>query len=151
MSNFRVSVVFLVVFLVLATWAWFTDFVTIQGESTVYTANCDNGQWQGERCTGRLVPGERYRFRALPRRREVLFWTLGRDEPSGRFTQCQIQDGRNWICAPGPDALRTITTGLVRGRAIHDPSGATKGFHAIYKWRWILLQWGLPMGQRADY
>jgi hypothetical protein len=150
-SNFRLSVLFATVFLLLAGWAWFTDFVTIQGESTVYTARCEQGQWQGDRCTGRLGAGERYRFRALPRRREVLFWTLGRDEPSGRFAGCRIEDGRNWTCPGGADAPRTITTAVVRGRAIHDPSGATRPFHAVSKWRWLLLRWGISAGQRADY
>jgi hypothetical protein len=150
-SNFRLSLVFLVVFLLLAAWAWFTDFVTIQGESTVYTAECVEGAWQGQQCNGRMVPGERFRFRALPRRREVLFWTLGRDEPSGRFSECRIHDGRNWSCPPNPDARRTITTAVVRGHATHDAAGATRPFHAIYKWRWLLLKVGVSMRRQADY
>jgi hypothetical protein len=150
-NNFRLSLLFVLAFLLLGVWAWFTDFVTIQGETTVYTADCANGEWKGDLCTGRLVPGERYRFRALTRRREVLFWKLGRDEPSGRFLQCQIESGRSWACAATPEAKRTITLSVVRGRATHDPSGATQPFHGVAKWRWLLLHWGVGMGQQADY
>lgn len=134
--------------LVLAAWSWLSDFVTIQGESTIYTAEC-RGAWQGGTCAGELAAGPRYRFRALPRRGEVLFWTLGRPEPSGRFTQCVVQDGRNWTCPPGADAGRTITLSLVQGRAAHDATGKAMPFRAIAKWRWLLLRWGVPVGQTA--
>ena len=141
---------FIPVLLLLALWAWLTDFVTIQGESTIYTVAC-SGEWRGETCTGKLAPADRFRFRALPRRKEVLFWTLGRPEPSGRFTGCQIEDGRNWTCPASVDAARTITLSLVAGRAVHDASGATQAFRAVAKWRWMLMRWGVSMGRSADY
>lgn len=141
---------FLPLLLVLALWAWLTDFVTIQGESTIYTVSC-SGEWRGELCSGRLLPSSRYRFRALPRRQEVLFWTLGKAEPSGRYTGCRIQDGRNWDCPASADAARTITLALVRGRAVHDPTGTTQAFRAVAKWRWLLLRSGVGLGRTADY
>ena len=143
--------IFAPILLLMAAWAWLTDFVTIQGESTVYTVACSKGEWRGDTCTGELAQGDRYRFRALPRRKEVLFWTLGKSEPSGRFTGCEIQDGRNWICPPSADAPRTITLSLVHGRAVHDAAGGTQAFHAVQKWRWLVLQWGVSMGRSADY
>lgn len=149
--NSTVSLLFIPVLGLLAGWAWLTDFVTIQGESTIYTVSCRNGEWRGETCTGQLAPADRFRFRALPRRQEVLFWTLGKAEPSGRFTGCQVEDGRNWTCPPSADAARTITLSLVQGRAMHDATGRTQGFRAVYKWRWMLLGWGVPMGRSADY
>jgi hypothetical protein len=149
--NSTVTLLFLPVLGLLAGWAWLTDFVTIQGESTVYTVSCRDGEWRGEACTGELARADRFRFRALPRRHEVLFWTPGKAEPSGRFTGCQVQDGRNWSCPPSADAARTITLALVGGRAMHDASGRTQGFRAVTKWRWLLLGWGVPMGRSADY
>ncbi|HET8746378.1 MAG TPA: hypothetical protein VFM98_12285 [Ramlibacter sp.] len=151
MRNSTASLLFLPVLAALAGWAWLTDFVTIQGESTVYTVACSGGEWREATCTGQLARADRFRFRALPRRHEVLFWTLGKSEPSGRFTGCEIEDGRNWICPPGAEAPRTITLALVRGQALHDPTGHTQAFRAVAKWRWILLGWGLPMGRSADY
>lgn len=142
---------FLVLALLFAFWMWLTDFVTVQGESTVYTVECQGGSWHADTCTGRLVPGDRYRFRALRLRGEVLFWRVGVSEPSGRFTRCVIQDGRNWTCPPSADAGRTIALGVVRGHAMHDPSGRTLPFHAVQKWRWLLLEAGLAAGSRADY
>ena len=141
---------FVPILLLLALWAWLTDFVTIQGESTIYTVGC-SAEWRGDTCTGRLLPSDRYRFRALPRRQEVLFWTLGKAEPSGRFTGCHIEDGRNWTCPPSADAARTITLALVHGQAVHDATERVQAFRAVAKWRWMLLRWGVSMGRSADY
>jgi hypothetical protein len=129
---------------------WATDFVTLQGERTIYTVQCENGAWVGPSCTGRLAAGARYRFRALRPHGEVLFWTVGARERSGRFSECEIVDGRNWHCAPSADAAGTITTEMRRGTAVHDGNGATIPFHAVAKWRWFLLRWGVPVGHSED-
>jgi hypothetical protein len=132
-----------------AALAWVTDSVTLQGERTIYTVNCVGGTWNGEACTGRLAAGDRYRYRALRIHREVLFWRPGASEASGRLLGCDIQDGRNWHCPDGPDAARSITTELVRGRAVRE-AGSGHVFHVVPKWRWLLLHWGLPAGDEAD-
>lgn len=131
--------------------AWADDFVTLQGEHTIYTVTCQDGTWQRTVCTGRLKAGDRYRFRALKQRREVLFWRVGADEPSGKFTNCDIRDGRNWSCRANADAARTITLALARGRAQHDASGATRPFHAISKWKWWCLRLGVGAFRWASY
>ncbi|HEX7441836.1 MAG TPA: hypothetical protein VF319_17250, partial [Caldimonas sp.] len=89
--------------------AWASDFVTMQGERTIYTVDCKNGVWQGDRCGGQVVAGTRYRFRALKPHGEVIFWMVGSKEPSGKFNECTIQDGRNWVCKVCADAARSIT------------------------------------------
>jgi hypothetical protein len=142
---------FLGVALLMALWMWMSDFVTIQGERTIYTAECRGGAWRGLSCTGTLVAANRYRFRALPPHNEVLFWTAGSSEPSGRFSNCVIRDGRNWSCPPNAEAQRTIALSIARGEAVHDATGRTQPFHAIGKWRWLLLRWGIPTGNAADY
>ena len=45
--------------------AWASDFITMQGERTIYTVECRDGAWAGDRCAGSLTAGPRYRFRAL--------------------------------------------------------------------------------------
>ena len=55
----------------LAVWA--ADFVTLQGERTIYTAGCNGGTWVGNRCTGKLAAADRFRFRALKAHGEVFF------------------------------------------------------------------------------
>jgi hypothetical protein len=142
---------FLVVALMLAGWMWLTDFITVQGERTIYTAACQGGEWKDDRCTGKLVASDRYRFRALRLRKEVLFWRPREPEPSGRFAECRIADGRNWVCPASPDAARCITLAMDHGRAVHDPAGHTRPFHGVEKWRWLLLDWGLYGGHSADY
>jgi hypothetical protein len=142
---------FLAIAAMFALWMWLTDFITFQGENTVYTVSCQGGEWQGERCTGRLAASERYRFRALRNRGEVLFWRLRSSEPSGRFTQCQVRDGRNWTCPPGADAGRTIALAVEHGRAVRDAGGRTLPFRAVQKWRWLLLDAGLYAGDTAQY
>ena len=130
--------------------AWTNDFITLQGERTVYTAGCRDGVWIGNRCTGNLVAAERYRFRALKAHSEVFFWIAGSPEPSGKFTQCLITDGRNWSCKANPDASRSITLQLSRGRPVVDPAANTRPFHAISKLRWVLLKYNMSFGDTAD-
>lgn len=130
--------------------AWVSDWVTLQGERTVYTVGCADGAWHETRCAGQLVAGDRYRFRALPAHGEVLFWTVGSKQPSGKFTDCSIQDGRNWLCKANADASRTITLQLTQGRPLHDETGKCGSFHAVSKWRWWLINCGVYAGDSAD-
>ena len=124
--------------------AWASDFVTMQGERTIYTVECVGGAWQGDQCAGQLTAGQRYRYRALKPHREVIFWTVGTAEPSGKFEDCTIQDGRNWVCKVCPDAKRSITLQMAHGAPV-PPAGAdavTRPFRAVSKWRWMLLKRG---------
>lgn len=128
---------------------WATDTVTLQGERTIYTARCEQGSWVGERCTGNLVAGDRYRYRVLRAHSEVFFWIAGSSEPSGKFTDCTIQDGRNWRCKPNADVGRSITLEMAKGFAVPDPSGAARSFHCISKLTWVLLNAGIPITSTA--
>ncbi|MCX7175893.1 MAG: hypothetical protein NT159_18605 [Proteobacteria bacterium] len=135
---------------ILGLLAWVSDSITLQGERTIYTATCADGSWQDNRCSGRLVTGERFRFRALKAHREVLFWTIGAtDEPSGKFSNCEIDDGRNWHCPPNANVSTTILHELSRGCPVPDTSGMARPYHQIPKWRWLLLRLGLPGGSDA--
>jgi hypothetical protein len=122
--------------------AWASDFITMQGERTIYTVECQNGEWAADRCTGTLLAGHRYRYRALPPHSEVIFWTVGTNEPSGKFGDCTIKDGRNWICKANGDAPRSITLQMAEGTPVAGPATVTRPFRAVSKWRWLLLQRG---------
>lgn len=137
-------------FIALAFLSWASDFVTLQGERTIYTVQCADGTWRGQTCTGRLVPDGRVRFRALRAHREVVFWSAGVRETSGRLTGCEIEDGRNWRCAAAADAAGTITLAMTRGCAVHETAADILDFHAVAKWRWFLLRTRLPIGHIAD-
>ncbi|MGZ5183802.1 MAG: hypothetical protein ACXWCO_01740 [Caldimonas sp.] len=134
----------IVILAVLGFAAWVSDFVTMQGERTVYTVECRGGPWQEHHCAGRLTVGKRYRYRALKPHNEVIFWTVGTNEPSGKFGDCKIKDGRNWICKANGDAARSITLQMAEGAPIAGPAGVTREFRAVSKWHWLLLQrgWG---------
>ena len=134
----------------LGFFTWASDFVTLQGERTIYTVGCAEGSWQGTHCTGRLVAAERYRFRALHAHREVLFWTVGGAEPSSKFSDCTVQDGRNWSCKPNADAPKSITLQMLHGQAVHDETGQVRSFHAVPKWRWMPARYGVSPGSEAD-
>jgi hypothetical protein len=130
--------------------AWASDFVTMQGERTIYTVDCAEGSWQGDRCSGRVKAGSRYRYRALKPHNEVIFWTVGSTEPSGKFNDCKIQDGRNWVCNVCADARRSITLQMAHGKPVPGADASTsvtKPFHAVSKWRWLLLQRGYTAGR----
>ena len=43
------------IFSVLGFAAWASDFITMQGERTIYTVECRDGAWAGDRCAGNLV------------------------------------------------------------------------------------------------
>jgi hypothetical protein len=122
--------------------AWATDFVTLEGEWTVYTVECRQGAWSGDRCAGTLVAGVRYRFRALKGHGEVLFWIVGSKEPSGRFAQCEIENRQNWTCKANADSPRSITMAMSQGHPVPDPSANTRPFHAVSKLKWLLLRYG---------
>jgi len=138
------------VFAAVAVYAWATDYITLSGERTVYTAGCANGAWVANRCSGTLVPAERYRFRALKARGEVLFWTAGVREPSSKYTSCTITSGRDWSCPPNGDASRTITLVMKAGSPVPDAQGRTQAFHSVPKVRWLLLRAGLRLGSTAN-
>lgn len=128
---------------------WATDFITLKGEWTIYTVECQSGSWQHNECSGTLVPSKRYRFRALTAHNEVLFWTARENGPSGKYSDCTINDGREWSCRPNADAVRTITHQMVKGRPIPDPRVPTIAFHHVQKWKWAMLRLGIPVGHTA--
>ena len=134
-------------FVALGFAAWASDFVTMQGERTVYTVDCDGGSWQGDRCSGKVKAGTRYRYRALKPHNEVIFWTVGTSEPSGKFEDCRIQDGRNWVCKVCADASRSITLEMAQGKPVVTADAATRPFRAVSKWRWLLLRRGYTTGR----
>ena len=135
----------------IGVFAWATDFVSLEGERTVYTVECKQGTWSGDRCTGKLVAAERYRFRALKAHGEVLFWIIGSTtEPSGRFTQCEIKDRGNWACKPNADSPRSITLSMSKGRPVPDPAANIRRFHAVSKVTWLLLRYGIAFPAGAQ-
>jgi hypothetical protein len=138
----RVWIGFGVVAMALAGAGWAADAVSPQGERTIYTASCMGGAWQGERCTGRLRPEARVRFKASKERGEVTFWSLG-DTTGGHLAPCSIVDGRNWVCVDGVDAARSTTLTMSRGRTQVDSKGRIAGFHPVPKWQWWLLHLGI--------
>jgi len=138
----RVWAIVIAIFAALGFAAWASDFITMQGERTIYTVECRDGAWAGDRCAGVLVAGQRYRYRALTPHSEVIFWTVGTSEPSGKFGECAIKDGRNWVCKANGDAARSITLQMAEGVPIAGPAAVTRPFRAVSKWRWMLLRRG---------
>ena len=145
----RIYLVAVLVLVAIVSAAWVTDFITLQGEWTVYTATCEGAAWRDGACAARAVAGPRYRFRALKAHREVLFWTAGETGESGRFTQCNIQDGRNWSCPPNGDASKTITHRMVAGRPQPDPAFPMLDYQRVPKWKWELLSFRSPAEAKA--
>jgi len=141
-SRWTKAAPFLIVAIMFGTLMWSIDFITLQGEWTVYTAECRQGVWNGDICTGRLVASDRYRFRALKRRKEVLFWVLGTTEPSGRLAPCEIENRSNWTCEATADSPRSITLAMSKGRPVPDPTTNTRPFHAVSKLKWTVLKYG---------
>lgn len=140
----------LMVAIFIGAFLWAIDFVTLEGEWTVYTVECKQGTWNGDRCTGKLVAAERYRFRALKAHSEVLFWVVGSTkESSGRFTQCEVENRENWTCKANADSPRSITLAMSKGRPVPDPAANARSFHAVPKVKWLLLHYGSVFSDMA--
>jgi len=134
---------FVMVAIMFGVFIWGTDFITLQGEWTVYTVECKQGVWNNDICTGTLVASNRYRFRALKPHKEVLFWIVGSTEPSGHLAPCEIQNRGNWTCKATADSPRSITLAMLRGRPVPDPGATTLPFHAVSKFKWMRLRYGI--------
>jgi hypothetical protein len=149
-NSFKLRWVAIPAVLIFVFLIWSTDRVTLKGERTIYTADCRNGTWEGNRCSGRLAPGPRFRYRALKARGEVLFWILGSQEPSSKLTGCTIEDGRNWTCPASADASKSLTLALSSGEPVRDPVWPTRPFHSTSKVGWWLLDLGVNSEQVID-
>ena len=130
---------------------WISDKVTMEGERSVYAVECVDGAWTGLHCNGRLKAGPQYRFRASKTRQEVLFWIAFSREPSGKYTDCQVQDRGNWSCNMRLDQPHSITYEMVDGRPTRGIGGLTLPFHAVEKWKWYALKLGTPWFSDASY
>lgn len=129
---------------------WAADVVTGDGERTVYAAGCDKGEWEQDRCTGKLVAAERFRFRVLRAHREVFFWNVGvESDPTGKLINCTIIDGRNWVCPASVEGPKPIILEMARGKPIREFTGKTRASHPVSKIRWTLLKYGISLGDTA--
>jgi len=135
---------------VIALVFWGSDQITMQGERTIYTANCD-GRWEGLRCVGKMAAGDRYRYRASRSRHEVIYWIAGSPLQSGKYADCDVRNRGNWSCNATLGATPSITQQMINDQATHGSSGLTIPFHALPKWKWWLLHFGLRIFDEAAY
>ena len=135
----------------LAIFIWASDRITLEGERTVYTVKCEQGAWDGLHCTGRIVAGDRHRFRTSRSRKEVVYWIAGSPLPSGKFTECQITDRDDWLCQPRAGEIPSITHEMSEGRPTGNLEGTDTPFRAVNKWKWWALNLGLPLFSNADF
>jgi hypothetical protein len=141
------TLVFTLVLLCLT--AWLHDFFSTSGARTIYTAECADGAWRGRTCTGHLVMADRHRFKALKAHSEVLYWIAGSSHPSRKLEGCKIDNAKDWTCPIPADAHAMIATAMQYGEPIGQP-GKTMAFHAVPKWKWLLLEQGASFFHEAD-
>lgn len=139
-----------VVGVLLGLTAWLHDFITLDDIGrTVYTAECAGGSWQGTTCTGHLVAGDRHRFKALKNHGEVLYWTAGLRQASGKLSDCTIADAKDWSCRQATAQPPAVTMAMKNGRAVALP-GQVFTHHCVDKWKWVLLQRGMTWFNQAN-
>ena len=122
---------------------WASDHITMQGERTIYTVKCEGGKWEGTRCTGRLVPAQRYGFRASPARGEVIYWIRGSAEPSGKLSGCKVVDRDNWSCTMAADQMPVAAYEMKKGRPTRSDDPRVIPFREVPKWKWWLMDVGV--------
>ena len=132
---------FVIVAVMVGAFLWSIDYLTLQGEWTVYTVECKQGTWNGDQCTGTLVSSDRYRFRALKNHGEVFFWTVGSRGSSGRLMPCEIANRSNWSCQANADSSKSITLVMNKGRPVPDPAANSRPVHAVSKMKWMSLKY----------
>jgi hypothetical protein len=142
---------FFAVAVALGVFIWASDRVTLEGERTVYTVNCEQGVWNDLECTGRVTAGDRHRFRSSRSRREIVYWIAGSPSASGKFTDCEITDRDRWTCQSRVGDRPTITHEISDGRPVKSLDGIDVPFHAVTKWKWWALHWGIPVVNKADF
>ncbi len=132
------------VIVALGVFIWSTDRITFQGERTVYTVTCDGGAWVDAHCTSKLVATARYTFRASRSRQEVLYWIVGSNTPSGRYADCHVENRGNWSCnvAIG-NQPPTVTYEMKNDRPVPGLEGLAVPFHAVPKWKWWAIRYGI--------
>ena len=129
---------------------WASDRITLQGERTIFTVNCNHGNWQGSRCTGELVAGDQYAFRASRSRNEVVYWVRGSAAPSGKFSDCMVKDRDNWTCNVQIDQKPALTFEMIKGKPTRGGAGLALPFHCVPKWKWWALNVGVHAFSKAD-
>jgi hypothetical protein len=96
----------------------------MQSERTIYTVECRDGAWAGDRCAS-LSAGPRYQLSCLdaPQRSDLLDRGLSR--PSGKFGDCAVRMDL-WICKPNADAPLDPADG--RRRTGAEPASVCRPF-----------------------
>ena len=128
---------------------WASDHITMQGERTIYTVKCEGGKWEGTRCTGRLVPAQRYGFRASPARGEVIYWIRGSAQPSGKLSGCKVVDRDNWSCTMAADQTPVAAFEMKKGRPTRADDPRVIAFREVPKWKWWLMDAGVGLFSEA--
>ncbi len=141
----------LVVVVCLSVFIWASDRITMEGERTVYTVTCEQGAWDGLHCNGKMVAGDRHRFRASRSRREIVYWIAGSSQPSGKFSDCEVVDRDRWVCKAHDGDLPTIAHELSEGKPVQHAGGPDMPFHAVNKWKWWVIDAGIPGFRKADF
>jgi hypothetical protein len=139
-----------VVVIVVGLLVWAGDKITLKGHHTIHTVQCRDGNWEGLRCKGVMIAGDRYRFSASRSRQEVIFWIAGSTEPSGTYTDCVVKDRDNWKCNVSPGQRATVTHALVEGRPANGGPDSLP-IHVVHKWKWWLLRCGIQVFSTADH
>ena len=135
----------------IGTLFWVSDKITLQGERTIYTVNCQDGAWAGNRCTGRMVAGERHSYRSSRSRNEVIYWVVGSSAPSGKYADCVVKDRGNWKCNVRAGQPAGITSEMTNDRPVCPGNGSNPTFHAVSKFQWWVLRAGIPAFSTADF
>ena len=141
----------LVIVACLIIFIWASDRITMEGERTVYTVTCEQGTWDGLRCTGKLAAGDRYRFRASRSRHEIVYWVAGSSKESGKYTDCDVVDRDRWTCKAHDDDKPTIAHALLEGKPVQNAGEPDLPFHAVHKWKWWVIDAGIPGLRKADF
>ncbi len=127
---------------------WGSGKISMQGERVVYTAACTAARWDDGHCAGRLVAAARYRFQAIPSRREVRVWSGGKGPPDGIIFDCNIVDAWNWTCPTAPRG--SIAIEMHNGRPVFEAAVTSAHVRLVTNVPRYALRVGLTTGRACQ-
>ena len=119
-----------------AVQAWMSDFVTLEGRWTVYTATCSDGAMP---CRRPDKPGAKIRFTPRKNTGALEYRVLEARERTGSLNACSVVDARNWSCPPSVAAAASMPASVLDGHATPNDS---LPYAIVSKSRWMMLHVG---------
>ncbi len=135
---------------ILAVVAWVSDFFSLQGNIRSTPRRARKARGPATVAPVRSWPGRGSGFGRCGGTAKCSSGRWEDPNPPASSHPCAIEDGKNWSCAAGAEASRSMTPGLDEGQPSERCGGSSRAnCRVVRKWVWLLLRWGVFFGATA--